>query len=160
MFGFGRERKMQKNREQVDRMMTGLYNHYKSMTPKAIIDELEEMHQIFKIPSWVPVEERGGYFYKIVKHLYRSPLTKTEIHRLVAMLLYPELRLYGDRSVPYVFVLMAGKNPSKDYLSILETHLDWLQKRKLEIPCGTHEYAALLEEIKDTEQAISAAETI
>lgn len=115
-----------RKREEAARMMADLFMRHNSMTTAAIIGELEEMHRFYAVASWAPSDERG-YFYQIATDLSHAPLTRDETSRLVAMLAWPELRTYKDRSAPACFVLAAMQQPSEAHVPALTEHFAWLE---------------------------------
>jgi len=112
--------------EEATRMMADLFMRHNSMTTAAIIGELEEMHRFYAVASWAPSEEKG-YFYQIATDLSHARLTREETSRLVAMLAWPELRAYKDRSAPSCFILAAMQHPSEAYVPTLTEHFAWLE---------------------------------
>src|SRR5579862_6833865 len=96
----GEKEDRERKREEATRQMADLFMRHNSMTPAQIIAEIENMHQFYAVASWAPSEERGGYFYQIATDLSHAALAQSEVGRLVAMLLWPELRDYKDRGAP------------------------------------------------------------
>jgi hypothetical protein len=154
----GRRREQEeqtRKHEEAGRMMADLFMRHNSMTTANIISELEQMHRFYAVASWAPSEEPGGYFHQIVKDLSHAPLTREEIGRLVAMLLWPELRAYKDRSAPSCFVSVAIQNPSEAYVPTLTEHFAWLENEIKRLP-PTQYRADIASEMRLTKGAIQA----
>ncbi|MGD1211158.1 MAG: hypothetical protein ABR973_07360 [Candidatus Acidiferrales bacterium] len=144
-----------RKREEATRMMADLFIRHNGMATADIIGELEQMHQFYAVASWAPSEERGGYFYQIAMDLSHARLTPEETGRLVAMLLWPELRAYKDRSAPSCFVSAAIQNPSEAYIPTLTEHFAWLEKEIKTLP-STQYRADIASEMRLTKGAIQA----
>ncbi|HXW62496.1 MAG TPA: hypothetical protein VEJ45_07860 [Candidatus Acidoferrales bacterium] len=144
-----------RKQEEATRMLADLFIRHNSMTTVDIIGELERIHRFCAVPSWAPAGERGGYFYQIAKELSHGSLSSEETGRLVAMLLWPELRGYKDRSAPSCLVLAAVQNPSEAYIPILSEHVAWLEKEVK--PLGSTQYQTeIASEIRLAKGAIQA----
>ena len=144
-----------RKREEATRMMADLFMRHNGMAAADIIAELEEMHRFYAVASWAPSEERGGYFHQIATDLSHAPLTHDETGRLVAMLLWPELRAYKDRNAPSCFVSMAMQNPSEAFIPTLTEHFDWLEKEIKTLP-PTQYRSDVASEMRLTKAAIQA----
>jgi len=155
-----RERRREKEEqtrkhEEAGRMMADLFMRHYSMKPEEIIGELEKMHQFYAVASWAPSDEPGGYFHQIVKDLTHGPLTREEVGRLVAMLLWPELRADKNRSTPSYFVSLAIENPSEAYIPTLAEHFAWLENEIKRLR-PTQYRADIASEMRLTKGAIQA----
>jgi|HubBroStandDraft_1064217.scaffolds.fasta_scaffold136742_1 hypothetical protein len=137
------------------RMMADLFLRHYSMANPAIIAELERIHQFYAVPSWAPSGERGGYFFDILKDLTHAPLPPGETGRLVAMLLWPELREYKDRGAPAYLVSAALQNPSATFIPALTEHLAWLEQEIKSLPSSQYR-TDVTSEIRLTKSAIQA----
>lgn len=149
------EEEQNRKHEEAARMMADLFVRHYSLATAKIIEELERIHRFYAVPSWAPSGEQGGYFYQIARELSHTSLTPEETGRLVAMLLWPELRTYNDRSAPSCFVSVAMQNPSEAYIPILSEHVAWLEEEIK--PLGSTQYRAdVASEIRLTKGAIQA----
>ena len=151
----GEKEDRERKREEATRQMADLFMRHNSMTPAQIIGELEKMHEFYAVASWAPSEERGGYFYQIATDLTHAALTPAETSRLVAMLLWPELRAYKDRGAPELFVLAAMQHPSEAYVPILAEHFAWLEN-EIKTLRSTQYRADVASEMRLTKGAIQA----
>lgn len=141
--------------EEAARMMADLFIRHNSMATSDIIGELEEMHRFYAVAAWAPSEERGGYLNQILADLSHAPLPPEETGRLVAMLLWPELRAYKDRSAPTCLVSAAIQNPSEVYIPTLTEHFSWLEEEIK--PLRSTQYRAdVASEMRLTKAAIQA----
>ena len=136
-------------------MMADLFIRHNGMATADIIGELEQMHQFYAVASWAPSEERGGYFHQIAMDLSHAPLTPGEVARLVAMLLWPELRAYKDRNAPSCLVATAMQKPSETYIPTLTEHFAWLED-EIKTLAPTQYRADVASEIRLTKAAIQA----
>ncbi|HXY79069.1 MAG TPA: hypothetical protein VEI08_00380 [Candidatus Bathyarchaeia archaeon] len=109
-------------------MLADLFVRRNGMATASIIGELERIHEFYEVPSWAPSGEQGGYFYQIVKDVTQASLPPEQVRRLVAMLLWPELRAYKDRNGPTCLVMAALQAPSETYIPALDEHVAWLEE--------------------------------
>ena len=149
------QEKQTRNDQEATRMMADLYVRHNSMATADIIQELEQMHRFHAVATWAPSEEGGGYFYEIAKDISRASLRSSEVARLVAMLLWPELGAYPDRHAPSCIVSMAFQNPSAAYIPTLTDHFAWLEKRIKTLQPTTYR-ADIASEMRLTKSAIQA----
>ena len=141
--------------EEAARMMADLFIRHNSMATADILAELEQMHRFYAVATWAPSEDGGGYLYQIARDLSHARLTPEETGRLVAMLLWPELRAYKDRNAPSCFISAAMQNPSEAYIPTLTEHLAWLEEEIK--PLGSTQYRTdVASEIRLTKGAIQA----
>jgi len=117
-----------RKREEATRMIADLFMRHNGMATASIIDELERIHEFYAVPSSAPSGEQGGYFYQIIKDLTQAPLPAEQVRRLVAMLLWPELRPYKDRGAPTCLVMAALQAPSETNIPALSEHVAWLEQ--------------------------------
>jgi len=144
-----------RKKEEASRMMADLFLRHYSMKAADVISELERIHRFFAVPSWAPSGEPRGYFYQLATELSGAPLTPEETRRLIAMLLWPELREYKDRSAPSCFVLAAVRHPSEAYIPTLTQHVAWLEEEIK--PLGSSQYRTdIASEIRLAKSAIQA----
>ncbi len=136
-------------------MLADLFIRHNSMATGDILDELERIHHYYAVPSGAPFEERGGYFYQLVKELTESSLPPEQVGRLVAMLSWSELRAYKDRSAPSRFVLASIQHPSEAYIPTLSKHLVWLEEEIKPLPSSQYR-TDVASEIRLTKGAIQA----
>lgn len=149
------EEEQNRKQSEATRMMADLFMRHNSMTTADIISELEQMHRFYAVATWAPSGEGGGYFHQIAKDLSYAPLPPGEIARLVAMLLWPELRAYKDRGAPSCFVSVAIQNPSEAYIPTLTEHFAWLENEIKRLP-PTQYRADIASEMRLTKAAIQA----
>jgi hypothetical protein len=149
------EEQQNRKHEEATRMVADLFIRHNSMKTTDVISELERIHRFCLVPGWTPSGERGGYFYHIAKDLTDGPLTSEETARLVAMLLWPELRAHKDRGASSCFVRAVIQNPSEAYIPTLSEHLAWLGKEVK--PLRSTQYQTdIASEIRLTKGAIQA----
>lgn len=110
------------------RQMVELASRSESLSPGQIIKELENMHSSSEIALW---PERGGSFYHVLERVSRSEPGQEETSRLLNMLAWPEFTKFQDRENSQKILLIAKQAPSREFLPILQKHLDWLEKTKL-----------------------------
>jgi len=141
--------------EEATRRLADLFIRHYSMATSDIIGELEQIHRYYRVPGGEASGKGGGYFGQLAKELSQSSLTSEEASRLVAMLSWPELRAYEDRSAPTSFVTAAMQNPSETYIPVLSEHVAWLEKEIK--PLGSSQYRTdIASEIRLTKAAIQA----
>ena len=161
--------KQQKTKE-VGQMMMSLYDHYKSMAPKAIIDEMFQMHAHSEFPIWWFVGYYESVSYPIFFYIARHPeLTASDSERLAQMLLWLEVKRFtADNSCRHAMLGACERFPTEEVLRLLREHLPFAQEqlegeRKgyfrdqwygteyvLTVPAGgvgTHRYADLSSEV-------------
>jgi hypothetical protein len=125
----GEEEQYRKHGE-ATRMLADLFIRRYSTAPSDIIARLEQIHEFYAVPSSEPSEgEPGGYLEQIIKDMPHGSLTADQTGRLVAMLLWPELRASEDRTAPSAIVTAAVQNPHQAYIPPLSAHLAWLETR-------------------------------
>ena len=144
-----------RKREEATRMMADLFIRHYSMATAEIIGKLERIHSFYQVPSGAPSGEQGGYLYHLAMELSQTSLTPEETRRLVAMLLWGELRACEDRSAPSCFVLVAMRNPSEAYIPILKEHLAWLEEQMKRLASSQYR-SDIASEIRLTKGAIQA----
>jgi hypothetical protein len=124
------EEKQSRKHNEATRMLADLFIHRNSMAPSNIIARLEQIHEFDAVPSSEPSEgEPGGYLEQIIKDMSHGSLTTDQTGRLVAMLLWPELRTSEDRTAPSAIVMAAVQNPHPAYIPPLRAHLASLEER-------------------------------
>jgi len=144
-----------RKREEATRMMADLFIRHYSMATAEIIGKLERIHSFCEVPSWAPSGEQGGYLHHLAMELSQASLTPEETRRIVAMLLWPELRACEDRGAPSCFVRAAMRNPSEEYIPILREHLAWLEEAMKRLGSSQHR-SDITSEIRLTKGAIQA----
>jgi len=144
-----------RKREEATRRMADLFIRHYSIAAAEIISELERIHSFYEVPSWAPSGEPGGYLHQLVTELSQTSLTPEETRRLVAMLLWPELRAYKDRTATSCFVSAAMRNPSEAHIPILKEHLAWLEE-EIKRPGSSQSRSDIASEIRLTKGAIQA----
>jgi len=136
-------------------MMADLFIRHYSMATAEIIGKLERIHSFYEVPSWAPSEEQGAYLHHLAMELSETSLTPEETARIVAMLLWTELRACEDRRAPSCFVLAAMRNPSEAYIPILREHLAWLEEETKRLG-SSQDHSDIASEIRLTKGAIQA----
>ena len=79
---------------------------YQSMSPSAIIAELENLHRNCGVIQWWPEVVDAA------AHLRDSELNIEEVERMLQMLLWDEFRGYRDRTAPFCLLRAAVMRPS------------------------------------------------
>jgi hypothetical protein len=138
------------------RMLADLFLRRNSMAPSDIITRLEQIHEFDAVPSSEPSEgQPGGYLEQIIKDMSHGSLTAGQTGRIIAMLLWPELRGSEDRTGPSSIVMATIQNPQQAFIPPLSAHLASLEKRLK--PHESSQYQTdIASEIRLTKGAIQA----
>jgi hypothetical protein len=151
-----KEEEQSRKHNEATRMLADLFIHRNSMAPSDIIARIERIHEFDAVPTSEPSEgEPGGYLEQIIKDMSLGSLTAEQTGRLVAMLLWPELRASEDRSAPSSIVMSAVQNPHQAYIPPLSAHLASLEKR-LKPYGSSQDQTDIASEIRLTKGAIQA----